>query len=84
MKITKWLVELSVPEKLRDVKERTMRTKGNKLTEYQVAELKNLAELEDEEINIEEIPEMSDWSGAERGVFYRPVKQQISSLLDQT
>ena len=84
MKITKWLVELLVPEKLRDVKERTMRTKGNKLTEYQVVELKNLAELEDEEINVEEIPEMSDWSGAERGVFYRPVKQQTSSRSDQT
>ena len=61
-----------------------MRTKGNKLTENQVVELKNLAELEDEEINVEEIPEMSDWSGAERGVFYRPVKQQTSSRSDQT
>ena len=84
MKTTKWLVELLVPEKLQDVKERTMRTKGNKLTENQVVELKNLAELEDEEINVEEIPEMSDWSGAERGVFYRPVKQQTSSRSDQT
>jgi len=27
-------------------------------------------------------PELPDWSGAKRGVFYRPVKQQLTLRLD--
>jgi len=29
-----------------------------------------------------DIPEQRDWSGARRGVFFRPVKQQITLRLD--
>ncbi|HEX6841648.1 MAG TPA: BrnA antitoxin family protein [Stellaceae bacterium] len=28
------------------------------------------------------MPEVRDWTGAQRGVFYRPVKQQITLRLD--
>ncbi len=28
------------------------------------------------------IPEVRDWSGAKRGLFYRPIKQQITLRLD--
>ena len=28
------------------------------------------------------MPELLDWSGAKRGLFYRPVKQQLTLRLD--
>ncbi|NOT41451.1 MAG: hypothetical protein HOP13_13255 [Alphaproteobacteria bacterium] len=52
------------------------------LTAKQRAELKALAQLADNDIDIESIPEVRDWSGAKRGVFYRPVKQQLTLRLD--
>ncbi len=45
-------------------------------------ELKALASLPDEDIDTSDIPEVSDWSGAERGRFYRPVKQAVTIRLD--
>ena len=57
--------------------------KGNtKLTKNQKAELKALEALPDEYIDTADAPENLDWSNAERGVFYRPVKQQITLRLD--
>ncbi|MCY3569265.1 MAG: BrnA antitoxin family protein [Chloroflexi bacterium] len=41
-----------------------------------------LDELADEDIDLSDIPEITDWSGAERGKFYRPVKQQITLRID--
>ena len=46
-----------------------MDTKGNKLTDKQVAELENLQGLSEDQINTQDIPEMTDWSGARRGLF---------------
>ncbi len=58
-------------------------TKGNtELTAKQRADLQTLEELPDDQINTNDIPELLDWSGAERGVFYRPVKKQITLRLD--
>lgn len=51
-------------------------------TAKQKAELQALAALPDEEIDTDDIPEVDDWSGAKRGVFYRPVKQQITLRID--
>ena len=59
-----------------------MKRKSTKLTKKQRSELKALEELPDELINTGDIPEMTDWSNAKRGVFYRPVKQQITLRLD--
>ncbi len=57
--------------------------KGNtQLTAKQRADLQALEELPDDQINTNDIPELLDWSGAERGVFYRPVKKQITLRLD--
>ena len=57
--------------------------KGNtELTEKQRAVLKALEELPEDKINTAAIPEVLDWSGAQRGVFYKPVKQQITLRLD--
>jgi uncharacterized protein (DUF4415 family) len=55
---------------------------SSSLTAKQRAELKALAKLADKDIDIESIPEVRDWSGAKRGVFYRPVKQQLTLRLD--
>jgi len=45
-------------------------------------EINALAALPEDKINLEDIPEVSDWSGAKRGLFYRPIKQQITLRLD--
>ena len=45
----------------------------------------NLAELEamgDDDIDLSDMPEITDWSNAVRGKFYRPVKQQLTLRLD--
>ena len=52
------------------------------LTEEQQAELGTLASLSDEAIDTSDVPEILDWSGARRGLLYRPVKQQITLRLD--
>jgi len=45
------------------------------LTAEQKAELEALAALPDDQINTDDIPEVTDWSDTQRGLFYRPVKQ---------
>ena len=52
------------------------------MTEKQRATLKALEELPDDRIDTSDIPEVLDWSNARRGVFCRPVKQQITLRLD--
>jgi uncharacterized protein (DUF4415 family) len=52
------------------------------LTLAQLAELKALAALPDSKIDTSDAPELLDWSGAKRGLFYRPVKQQLTLRLD--
>ena len=59
-----------------------MEIKADKLTSKEKAELEFLSQLDDDKINVREFPEMLDWSGAQRGVFYKPVKQQITLRLD--
>ena len=51
-------------------------------TGSQRAELKALAALSDDAIDTSDVPELLDWSGAKRGLFYRPVKQQLTLRLD--
>jgi uncharacterized protein (DUF4415 family) len=52
------------------------------LTREQLAELRSLAALPDSAIDTSDAPELPDWSGAKRGLFYRPVKQQLTLRLD--
>lgn len=52
------------------------------LTAEQKAELAALDALPDDQIDTSDIPEVLDWSEARRGLFYRPVKQQITLRLD--
>jgi uncharacterized protein (DUF4415 family) len=55
---------------------------SKRLTREQLAELKALAALPDGAIDTSDAPEVIDWSGAKRGLFYRPVKQQLTLRLD--
>jgi uncharacterized protein (DUF4415 family) len=55
---------------------------SKRLTPEQRSELNSLAELRDDAIDTSDAPELLDWSGAKRGLFYRPVKQQLTLRLD--
>lgn len=52
------------------------------LTPQQIAELAALDALPDGQIDTSDIPEKLDWTGAVRGRFYRPMKQQLTLRLD--
>jgi len=45
-------------------------------------ELAALEAMSDADIDTSDMAEVVDWSGAERGRFYRPVKQLMSVRLD--
>ncbi len=45
-------------------------------TQTRKAELEALAALPENEVDLSDIPEVRDWSGAKRGLFYRPVKKR--------
>ena len=57
-------------------------TKNTQLTDKRRAVLHAIQKLPDDWINTTDIPEVLDWSGAQRGIFCRPVKQQITLRLD--
>lgn len=46
------------------------------------AQIRSLEALSDDQIDTTDAPEILDWSDARRGVFHRPVKQQITLRLD--
>ena len=46
------------------------------------ANLDRLSAMSDEDIDLSDIPEITDWSSAVRGKFYRPIKQQLTLRLD--
>lgn len=52
------------------------------ITAKQRKELEALATLPDDKIDLREMPEIRDWSGARRGALYRPIKQQLTLRLD--
>ena len=58
------------------------KTTNRPLTSKQQAELRALAALPDDQIRTDLIPEQLDWSGAKRGMFYRPIKKQITLRID--
>ena len=50
---------------------------SKELTNKQQAEIESLAVLPDEKIDTSDIPEILDWSGARRGLLYRPVSSRL-------
>ena len=65
-----------------DLKGERMKEKKPGYTDQQKTELDALAALPEDEIQKDDIPEVLNWSSARRGVFYRPVKKQITLRLD--
>ena len=53
-----------------------------RLSAEQEAELAALNAAPDSAIDLSDSPEQKDWSGARRGLFYRPVKKQLTLRLD--
>ena len=47
-----------------------------------LAQLQALEALPDSSIDLTDMPEVIDWSGAQRGKYYRPIKQLLSVRLD--
>lgn len=52
------------------------------LSQESRAEIAALAAMAEEDIDTSDIPEVLDWTGAKRGLFYRPVKQQLTLRID--
>ena len=48
-----------------------MKKADTELTPQQQAEIDALKAMPDEEIDTSDIPEVTDWSGAKRGMFHR-------------
>ena len=59
-----------------------MKKERAELTNEQRAEIEALEKLPDDEVDTADIPEVLDWSNARRGLFYRPVKRQVTLRLD--
>lgn len=55
---------------------------SERLTKEQKADLAALEAVPDDRIDTSELPELTNWNEARRGLFYRPVKQQITLRLD--
>lgn len=64
------------------MREKLMKKESKKLSPNLEKELAALDALADENIDLSDAPEVTDWSGAERGKFYRPVKEQVTLRLD--
>lgn len=56
-----------------------MSSKTDHRTQREIAQL---SRLDEDSIDTRDIPEVTHWAGAERGRFYRPVKQQITLRID--
>ncbi len=49
-----------------------------KLSKKQAKELAALSSLHDKEIDLTDLPEVLDWSGAVVGKYYRPLKTRLT------
>jgi uncharacterized protein (DUF4415 family) len=54
-----------------------------RLTKEQKRDIAAVAAMRDEDIDLSDMPEVTDWSGAVRGMFYRPAKRPVTMRLDE-
>ena len=54
-----------------------------KLSREQKRDIAAIAAKKGESIDLSDMPEVVDWSGAEIGKFYRPPKKPVTMRLDQ-
>ena len=64
------------------MKRKLTKTETSELEAERRAEIEALAALSDDEIDTSDIPEVRDWAGAKRGMFYRPIKRQLTLRID--
>lgn len=55
---------------------------SDQLTPKQREMLAKIENIKDEDIDFSDAPEQLDWKGAKRGLFYKPIKQQLTLRLD--
>ncbi len=55
---------------------------SKELPPAQQADVDALAALSDADIDLGDMPEVTDWSDARRGLFYQPLKKQLTLRLD--
>jgi uncharacterized protein (DUF4415 family) len=53
-----------------------------RLSEAQAKDIRALRRMKDEEIDFSDIPELTDWSRAVIGKFYRPIKKSLTIRVD--
>jgi uncharacterized protein (DUF4415 family) len=53
-----------------------------KLTREQKRQIAAIAVKKDADIDLTDMPEVTDWTGAEMGKFYRPSKRPVTMRLD--
>jgi uncharacterized protein (DUF4415 family) len=54
----------------------------SKRSKKQAREIAALGILTNPDINLSDLPELADWSGAVAGKFYRPIKKPVTVRLD--
>lgn len=54
-----------------------------RLTKEQRKDLAALGAMKDADIDLQDMPEILDWTGAELGRFHRPKKQPVTMRLDE-
>ena len=54
----------------------------DRLSREQQREIAALAAPDENKIDTRDIPEQREWTGARRGLFFRPIKRQITLRLD--
>jgi len=54
----------------------------SKLTKRQRRDVRAIAARKDEDIDFSDVPPVLDWSKAEIGKFFRPVKKPVTMRLD--
>lgn len=64
------------------MREMLMKKESKKLASKLEKELAALDAMRDKDIDLSDAPETADWTAAERGKFYRPVKEQVTLRLD--
>lgn len=54
-----------------------------RLTAAQRKNLVAIKKIKDKDIDLSDMPEVLDWTGAEIGKFYRPAKKPVTMRLDE-
>ena len=54
----------------------------SKVTKRQAKELKDLAKMRDQDIDLSDLPEVIDWQGSAVEKFYRPIKKPLTFRID--